>query len=145
MFNTLSISCLEIYFFFGLSMMELLLSFFLFLIINYYIIIIIEFFLKTKRFKLTSIVKEDLRKFVMKDVEEVKRLCEMDLYSKLSLKLLSKKLKKKIGKIYILLFFYKMLFYIHTLIFLTKAHFVFEVKKFLHYINPFFHKNQKNR
>jgi hypothetical protein len=93
MFNTLSISCLEIYFFFGLSMMELLLSFFL--IINYYIIIIIEFFLKTKRFKLTSIVKEDLRKFVMKDVKEVKRLCEMYLYSEPSSKLLSKKLKKK--------------------------------------------------
>ena len=143
MFNTLSISCLEIYFFFGLSMMELLLSFFL--IINYYIIIIIEFFLKTKRFKLTSIVKEDLREFVMEDVEEVERLREMDLYSEPSSKLLSKKLKKKIGKIYILLFFYKMLFYIHTLIFLTKARFVFEVKKFLHYINPFFHKNQKNR
>ena len=145
MFNTLSISCLEIYFFFGLSMMELLLSFFLFLIINYYIIIIIEFFLKTKRFKLTSIVKEDLREFVIEDVEEVERLREMDLYSEPSSKLLSKKLKKKIGKIYILLFFYKMLFYIHTLIFLTKARFVFEVKKFLHYINPFFHKNQKNR
>jgi hypothetical protein len=143
MFNTLSISCLEIYFFFGLSMMELLLSFFL--IINYYIIIIIEFFLKTKRFKLTSIVKEDLREFVMEDVEEVECLREMDLYSEPSSKLLSKKLKKKIGKIYILLFFYKMLFYIQTLIFLTKARFVFEVKKFLHYINPFFHKNQKNR
>ena len=143
MFNTLSISCLEIYFFFGLSMMELLLSFFL--IINYYIIIIIEFFLKTKRFKLTSIVKEDLREFVMEDVEEVERLRKMDLYLEPSSKLLSKKLKKKIGKIYILLFFYKMLFYIHTLIFLTKARFVFEVKKFLHYINPFFHKNQKNR
>ena len=119
MFNTLSISCLEIYFFFGLSMMELLLSFFL--IINYYIIIIIEFFLKTKRFKLTSIVKEDLREFVMEDVEEVERLREMDLYSEPSSKLLSKKLKKKkIGKIYILLFFYKMLFYIYILIFLTK-------------------------
>jgi hypothetical protein len=93
MFNILSISCLEIYFFFGLSMMELLLSFFL--IINYYIIIIIEFFLKTKRFKLTSIVKEDLREFVMEDVEEVERLREMDLYSEPSSKLLSKKLKKK--------------------------------------------------
>jgi len=75
--------------------MELLLSFFLFLIINYYIIIIIGFFLKTKRFKLTSIVKEDLREFVMKDVKEVKRLREMDLYSESSSKLLSKKLKKK--------------------------------------------------
>ena len=135
----LSISYLEIYFFFGLLMMELLLSFFL--IINYYIIIIIEFFLKTKRFKLISIVKEDLREFVMEDVEEVEHLREMDLYSEPSSKLLSKKLKKKIGKIYILLFFYKMLFYIHTLIFLTKAHFVFKVKKFLYYINPFFHKN----
>jgi len=125
--------------------MELLLSFFLFLIINYYIIIIIEFFLKTKRFKLTSIVKEDLWEFIMENVKEVEHLREIDLYSESSLKLLSKKLKKKIGKIYILLFFYKMLFYIHTLIFLTKARFVFEVKKFLHYINPFFHKNQKNR
>ena len=60
-------------------MMELLLLFFL--IINYYIIIIIEFFLKTKRFKLTSIVKEDLREFVIEDVKEVERLREMDLYS----------------------------------------------------------------
>ena len=89
----LSISCLEIYFFFGLSIMELLLSFFL--IINYYIIIIIEFILKTKRFKLTSIVKEDLREFAMEDVEEIERLREKDLYSESSSKLLSKKLKKK--------------------------------------------------
>ena len=110
MFNMLSISCLEIYIFFGLSMMELLLSFFLFLIINYYIIIIIKFFLKTKRFKLTSIVKEDLREFVMEDVKEVECLREMDLYSEPSSKLLSKKLKKKIGKIYILLFFNKCFF-----------------------------------
>ena len=93
MFNMLSISCLEIYFFFGLSIMELLLSFFL--IINYYIIIIIEFILKTKRFKLTSIVKEDLREFAMEDVEEIERLREKNLYSESSLKLLSKKLKKK--------------------------------------------------
>jgi hypothetical protein len=73
--------------------MELLLSFFL--IINYYIIIIIEFILKIKRFKLTSIVKEDLREFAMEDVEEIERLREKDLYSESSSKLLSKKLKKK--------------------------------------------------
>jgi hypothetical protein len=73
--------------------MELLLSFFL--IINYYIIIIIEFILKTKRFKLTSIVKEDLREFAMEDVEKIERLREKDLYSESSSKLLSKKLKKK--------------------------------------------------
>jgi hypothetical protein len=73
--------------------MELLLLFFL--IINYYIIIIIEFILKTKRFKLTSIVKEDLREFAMKDIEEIERLREKDLYSESSSKLLSKKLKKK--------------------------------------------------
>ena len=98
MFNMLSISCLEIYFFFGLSIMELLLSFFL--IINYYIIIIIEFILKTKRFKLTSIVKEDLREFAMEDVEEIERLREKDLYSESSSKLLSKKLKKKLLNYY---------------------------------------------
>jgi len=78
----------------------------------------------------------------MKNVEEIECLCEKDLYSESSSKLLSKKLKKKIVK-YIYYYFYKMPFYIYTLIFLTKARFIFKVKKFLHYINSFFYKKLK--